>query len=240
MRKTTTPLLTLAFVLSAVMAFSQNLTLSNYTNLSSDPGTSSIIDSYVYIDNGSTSPITVIVEREIMSLVPGHLELFCFGTTCYGIGDSISQATNGPVIPGGGKDQSFKATVIPNGTAGTSWMRYVFYDAANISDSVGVDLGFQFGATGLGDNAESFGMSKPLRNPADQYTVLTYNLQNQDASDRLVVFNALGSQIKSMDVPGKNGTMVVNTADLRPGVYFVSYLSSSKVKNTYKLVVSHR
>jgi len=55
-----------------------------------------------------------------------------------------------------------------------------------------------------------------------------------------VVFNMLGSKVKSMDIPGKSGSLILTTSDLKSGMYMVSYISNGKVKDTSRLVVSHR
>ena len=89
------------------------------------------------------------------------------------------------------------------------------------------------------ENKEELGMSKPLRNPADGFTLFNYSLPTNEAGDKLVVFNMLGSFVKSMDVNGLKGTIVMNTSELTSGIYLVSYMSGNKVRSTSKLVVRH-
>ena len=50
----------------------------------------------------------------------------------------------------------------------------------------------------------------------------------------------LGTKIKTMDIPGKSGALVLTTSDLKSGMYMVSYISNGKVKDTSRLVVNHR
>ncbi|MEQ1666527.1 MAG: T9SS type A sorting domain-containing protein, partial [Bdellovibrionales bacterium] len=104
---------------------------------------------------------------------------------------------------------------------------------------IGVDLAWDI-TTSLGENDEAFGLSKPLQNPADAFTVFNYNLKSTDNSDRLIVFNMLGTKMKTMDIPGKSGALVLTTSDLKSGMYMVSYISNGKVKDTSRLVVNHR
>jgi hypothetical protein len=101
-------------------------------------------------------------------------------------------------------------------------------------------LDFAFCVQGLNDVVESYGLSKPLKNPADQFTVFTYNLPASTNNDKLYIYNMLGSLVKTVDVTGKNGSLVVTTAELKSGLYIATYISDNKVKNSYKLVVSHR
>jgi len=65
-------------------------------------------------------------------------------------------------------------------------------------------------------------------------------LKLADQSDRLVVFNMLGSMVKSVEIPGKAGSLILSTSDLKSGMYLVSYMSNGKVKDSSRLVVSHR
>ncbi|MBL0097134.1 MAG: T9SS type A sorting domain-containing protein [Bacteroidetes bacterium] len=90
------------------------------------------------------------------------------------------------------------------------------------------------------ENHQVYGLSKPVQNPADACTVFSFNLQSNDQNDKLIVFNMLGSIVKSMDVPGKSGTLVMNTSDLKAGVYMVSYISNGKAKDSCRLVVNHQ
>jgi len=65
-------------------------------------------------------------------------------------------------------------------------------------------------------------------------------LKLADQSDRLVVFNMLGSMVKSVEIPGKAGSLILSTSDLKSGMYLVTYMSNGKVKDSSRLVVSHR
>jgi hypothetical protein len=216
----------------------QNLALSNYVQIVSDPGNTTMLESYVQLDNTGSSPIDVICERTI-NYIPANMdELFCFGAFCNPPSTPITTYTT--TVQGGARDNTFKADVVPNGNCGNASLHYRFYDQNNPADSIGITLEFQFCAVGLNENANDFGLSRPLRNPADQFTVFAYNLNTNEENDKLFVYNMLGSLVKTMDIAGKNGSIVLSTAELKSGVYFVSYVSQNKIKNSYKLVVSHR
>jgi hypothetical protein len=43
-----------------------------------------------------------------------------------------------------------------------------------------------------------------------------------------------------MDIPGRNGVLVLTTADLESGMYIVTYQSQGKTKDSCRLVVAHR
>lgn len=198
-------------------------------------------ESHVWVENSSSTLKEVTVERFINVKTTGHLEFFCFGSgptgLCYPPNTASSNGND--TIQANTVDHSFKATIRPMGNYGYTSIHFRFSDTNNPSDSVGVDLGWDF-TTSINENQQVYGFSKPQMNPADAFTVFNYNLQNNDQNDQLVVFNMLGSRVKKMDVPGKSGVLVLSTSELTAGVYMVSYISNGKAKDSVRLVVSHR
>lgn len=198
-------------------------------------------NAHVDLINTSSTLKRVKVERFINTIQQGQMELFCFGSgvtgLCYPPGTNASNGND--TILAGVTDHSFKATLKPFGTYGNASIHYRFSDSANPADSIGVDIAWSI-VTSIGENNQTFGISKPINNPADAFTAFNYNLQSNENGDQLVIFNMLGSKVRTIDVPGKQGTMVITTSDLKAGVYMVSYLSGGKVKDTCRLVVTHR
>ncbi len=242
MKKTFTLLFTgILAGLGIYSASAQTFTLGNITPVTvvNDPWLDA--ESHVHVTNNSSTLKQVKVERIINVLASGQVEFFCFGSgvtgLCYPPGTPNSNGND--TILGSTTDHSFKGTIRPLGNYGYSSIHYRFSDTNNPGDSVGVDLAWNY-TTSINENQQVFGISKPLNNPADAFTVFSYNLQNSDQSDKLVVFNMLGSVIKSVDVPGKSGTLVVSTTDLTAGIYMVSYFSNGKAKDSCRLVVSHK
>jgi len=241
MKKFTILLLTCVASLNIQSVSGQTFTLSNFTPVTviNDPWLD--VESHVHLTNSSANAKQVRVDRFINVLASGHVEFFCFGSgstgLCYPPGTDFSNGND--TVLGSSTDQSFKATVRPLGSYGYTSIHYRFSDTNNPGDSVGVDLGWDF-TTSINENQQVFGISKPLQNPADAFTVFSFNLQNNELNDKLVVFNMLGSKVKSMDIPGVSGALVLTTSDLKAGVYMVSYISNGKVKDSCRLVVSHR
>lgn len=219
----------------------QTFTLSNYTPVIAIADPWQDTESYVYVANTSNSAKEVKVERFINTLAAGHIEFFCFGAgstgLCYPPGTDASNGQD--TIFANSVDQSFKATIRPLGNYGYTSLHFRFSDSNNASDSVGVDLAFDF-TTSIAENTGSFGFTKPLQNPADAFTAFNYNLPQADKNDRLVVYNMLGATLRTVDVPGKSGVLVLPTADLVAGVYLVSYVRNGKNMDSCRLVVSHR
>ena len=185
----------------------------------------------------------LLVERTIIALGTNHLEYFCTPGyngnpgICYPPGTDVSASIDS--VPAGSTGV-FYADVIPGGNTGTTSLYYRFYSADDFSDSVSVQLNFDFTTVGINEVKNTQILSQPSPNPADEFTVFTYKVQENASNDNLVIYNMLGSKVKTIEVPGTNGVVVVSTADLRAGVYFVSYQQGNgKLVNTCKLVVSH-
>ena len=231
-------LLILVLLTFFAAAQAQSLSASNYVLTVSDPGNQTTLESFAKIQNNSSSPMNVQCERTVINLPIGMFEAFCFGIYCNPPGTPAT--TYNTIVNPGAINTSFKGDVIPDGNCGTATIKYNFFDLNNPADSVSIILNYAFCQVGLQDNSENFGMSHPLRNPADQFTVFAYNLQSDNNGDKLLVYNLLGSLVKTMDVTGKSGSLVLSTSDLKSGVYFASYVSNNRVKNSYKLVVAHR
>lgn len=229
-------LLCLLVTVGMCVTYAQTLNLSNYSTTVS--GTTAMpLTSYVTISNPSSADFPMIVERTIINLVPGHMEFFCTSVLCYPPNTDITPDPD--TILAGGSDL-FYGDVIPNGIDGTTSLHYRFFNQDDHTDSVGVTLNFAFTTVGLNEVKNSIQLSTPNPNPADGFTVFTYNVPASVPNDRLVVYNMLGAMVKAVDVPGSNGVLVLNTSEMRAGVYFVSYQNNGKLSGTTKLVVSHR
>ncbi len=229
----------LAFGATSVKAQSFSLGNVDANVVATDPWLDA--EAHVEIINTSSTLKRVKVERTINFVTPGQLDLFCFGSgvtgLCYPPGTAASNGND--TILAGATDHSFKAALKPMGNFGNASIHYRFYDTTNPSDSIGVDINWSI-TTSIGENTVNYGISRPISNPADAFTAFNYNLASNESNDQIVIFNMLGSRIRAIDVPGKQGTLVITTSDLKAGVYMVSYFSNGKLKDTCRLVVTHR
>ena len=235
--------LVLAVTFSFNMVIGQSLVLTNYTLSSTSPDALNPIEATLTVHNQSANMVIAQVRRTVQYLVPGspigHEESFCFGPTCYAPGTDVS--TDPDTIMPGADDNTFIAHITPNNICGTTYIHYRFYDQNNPNDSVGIDLSFGFcTASGLNELSLINGVSKPTHNPADDFTSFRFNLNDNEKASRIVIYNMLGSLIKSMPLQGKSGELFVNTSSLKQGLYLCSVVKNNVVTNTYKLVVAHK
>lgn len=214
----------------------QNLFLTNYTTNQTGNASQANIDAHVTIENHAATNLNVMAQRVLNNLAPNHLNNFCYGIQCYGPSTSISPGPE--LIMAGGSDNTFKSTLLTNGSAGISEVKYCFFDQNNNSDSVCVRFVYEVSAVGIEDVAKNASFSKPSPNPAKSFTAFTYDLKNNSQSFKIDVYNMLGSKVKSIAINENRGAIIMSTDELENGIYFCSLVSNSKVYLTQKLLVA--
>lgn len=228
-------LLFIALGLFTLGTQAQDLFLSNYTtNHFGDLNT--VIDAHVTIENHGTNTMYVMAERVENNLAAGHLNLFCYGITCYPPSTDISSVPDTILI--GGADNSFKSQLLPNQSIGVSNVKYCFYEQSNIADSVCIRFVYSVTAVGIEDVAKNASFSKPSPNPAKGFTAFTYDLQGNTQAFVIEVYNMLGSKVKTVEVAEQRGALLMSTEELENGIYFCSLVSEGKVYLTQKLLVA--
>ncbi|MBK8339366.1 MAG: T9SS type A sorting domain-containing protein [Flavobacteriales bacterium] len=176
----------------------------------------------------------------------GTENYFCWGV-CYGpqlAGDmpewnaaaqhAVTLSPNTPV-------SNFSGYHVPNGIAGTSTYRFVWYDVGNPTDTAWVDI--QFRTTGVGiDEANgvvgAFGVYPTPSAGSD----LQLQLEVSGAVNELAVsvYNMLGERVETLPVRSNTNRIILPAAQLAPGVYFASVERAGAALTTKRFVVTGR
>ncbi|MCX6292614.1 MAG: hypothetical protein NT126_12765 [Bacteroidetes bacterium] len=128
------------------------------------------------INTGITNLTSVVAERSIVSLAPGHRAYFCWGVFCYDTLTNLSP--HAQTIVGGAANGSFLGYLNPYNSAGTSVVDYCFYDNTGASDTLCLRITYDI-TTGIHDpQGNSFSLSAAYPNPSDWMTSVTYNLNS--------------------------------------------------------------
>lgn len=90
----------------------------------------------VLVYNPASTSKAVLVEKTHLYLVPGSDAYFAWGIDMYHW--SVYLSTNSWQVNPGAIDSSFQAGYAINGFAGTSFIRYKFFDSSNTADSAWV------------------------------------------------------------------------------------------------------
>jgi hypothetical protein len=229
------PLLLIISCFSAASFSLAQITLNNVTTQYYAPDNTIPVEAHLDVINNNSTPVDINVVRTVGAFTNGHSELFCFGLYCYTpFTDSSASPTT--VAPGA-TESTFKPIVDPMGLDGYDRLHYLFYDASNPADSVGVTLEFFFGATSI-DETENASYLK-FNNEVNNFTVLNYKLPAGAKNAKITVHNMLGSILKNISIDEKQGMKVLSTSDLSNGMYLVSLVVNGKVDHSYRMIVNH-
>jgi len=213
-------------------ASAQSLQLSGIT-ITGDPAW--LLEGHAIVENVSSSPVDVIVERVVDNTFPGHESYFCW-VQCYP--SFISVAPDPITLMPGDTTSAFRGDLEPNGITGISEVTYCFYDNNNSADSVCVKYTYS-GTTGLEDiPANKNFVSKPYPNPATDHISFSYNLASAGSSAELRFYNMLGSQVKTVVLNETRATKKININDLKSGLYFYTLIINGKNISSNKLMIN--
>jgi hypothetical protein len=193
------------------------------------------IVSHIFVRNTTSSPIDVIVKKVEISLVTGTLNSFCWGL-CFPPNVYVSP----PYTLGANKTDSvdFTGHYNPSTFAGTSVIRYVFYDSAHPSDTVCVNVSYDALYVGISNQTSNSILSGAYPNPANNTVNFNYSL-NTENTGTVIIRNLVGSVVKQSVLTGTEGKLSIVTADLPEGIYFYSLDVDGKSMTTRKLIVQH-
>lgn len=80
-------------------------------------------------------------------------------------------------------------------------------------------------------------ISNPYPNPAINYTSFNYSFPKNTLHAQFVLRDILGSPVKEIDIGNREGKLLVNTSDIKSGIYFYSFYVDDKLILTKKLIV---
>ena len=186
------------------------------------------------IQNNSDITVNVKVRREEISIVEGSLNYFCW-FQCYTPNTSVSP-TSIAIAPGESVP-NFYADYQPYGNAGSSFIKYCFYDENNPSDEICVTIEYRVSLVSSVNNVDLVSIGNPQPNPASDFTQIPYVLRENNKGAALVVYNILGSEIKRQSISGKSGNITLDVSDLQSGVYIYSFYNDNRLLASSRLVI---
>lgn len=188
------------------------------------------------IQNNGTAPISVMAKRIVLSEVSGSINYFCW-TACYGPNTNVSAAST--VIQPGDTTGIFKGYYRPYDNAGSTIIRYVFFDENNPDDSTYYDVEYKaWGGLGGDGEDDDVIINEPYPNPAIDQTIFEFELPNSSGRYTLDVYDLLGNHVKELPLNPSEKRVVLNVSDMRPGVYFYAVSLEGNALITRKLIVS--
>ena len=228
----------ISFVFSQNLKIYQNgniLTNNQVLNITGD--VNELITLSLHLKNISTSTINVKLKKLENSIVLGSENSFCYAGQCYSPTTMVSLDSS--VIPANTFDTTFLADYGANGKSGTSKITYVFFNTANLNDSVCVIVNY---TTAVGINTitkSEVNFSDAFPNPANNSVSFNYELPKQTTTAKIKICNILGSCVAEIDLTEHNGKKTLNTSELNNGIYFYSLILNNKLFYTRKIVIKH-
>lgn len=136
---------------------------------------------------------------------------------------------------------NFAAYHEANGQASsTARFRFVWFDTADPfgPDSSWVDIEFG-GAVGVNEHPAKVVQLSAWPNPSNGDDVsLDYALDAFVPGSAVVLYNVLGERVRTMDMTGAQGRLVLRTGDLGAGVYFANVEHNGRVLATRRVVIT--
>jgi len=239
-------ILLVLFVCATVFTFAQSLSLSHEGTVL-DPneeltvtGPANNTEMIIELDvtNTSGTAMDVLVKKVENYVVAGSENTFCWAGLCYA--PFVYVSPNSVNIGAGvTHTDDFSGHYNPWSNAGESSISYVFYDAANINDSIMVTVFFTTGTIGYAENLiADFNISDPYPNPASSYVKFDYDL-SEVGNTSIKIYSLVGSLVREIKLTNNSGTLQVNTVDLEEGFYFYKLTNGSNEYKTGKFVVKH-
>ncbi|MDP4281473.1 MAG: T9SS type A sorting domain-containing protein [Bacteroidota bacterium] len=228
----------------SVSAGSQSLTLSNSegvvpNNSTITPHGNSGTDEfivYAYVTNNAAVPLTVKVKKVELHLTPGTVNTFCWGL-CYNPDVYVSlQAIK--IDPGKTDSTDFSGHLQPMGISGYDLIRYVFYDEANPSDSVCMNINYAHFPVGIENSGTDTFILDASPNPANTHILVDYRF-TCGLTGNIVIRDLTGVVWEKVPLTGNSGKANIYTGDLKDGVYLYSLIEEGIALRTKKFIVRH-
>jgi len=234
-------LLSLSFI--SIFSFSQNLAAFDSEGSIPNGGivntyglaNESVINCYISIVNLSASTESVKVIRHTISTIPGTTNNFCWGQCYASTLDTSEQTIN---IGAHDTTYEFQGEYKPQMNAGTSLIRYLFYNVNNVSDTLSVTVNYIIEALGINNPKTAYtDLSYAYPNPASDYTMIKYTLPKNINNARLIIRDCIGAIVKDQPLTNNSGKVTIDLSDIREGVYFYSVVDNHSAIFTRKLIV---
>lgn len=231
------------FFFITTISFSQNLALfddqgivpnGESINVFGMVNDSTII-SYISVINQSASVISVKVIRHPINIVPGTINYYCWGQ-CYTADTDTSEQTIH--IAANDTSYDFSGEYQPQMRAGTSVIRYLFYNINNASDTISFTAHYVVEPLEINSPVNNkFEISNAYPNPAYDNTTIKYTLPKNSGNARLIIRDCIGAIVKDQPLTINSVKITINLSDLMEGIYFYSVIADGSALCTRKLVV---
>lgn len=197
------------------------------------------LSAHMDLKNTGSNTKYVKAERITSTMASGHANYFCWDQ-CYSPNVSISSGTD--TIAAGATSTKFILYLMANNNTGTSTCTYKFYDTNNPTDTAVQTFTFNVTTPTSADrllSPNTHEISAAYPNPSQTITKIDYELGSAAREALIKVYSFLGNEIRKIELPNRQGTLIIDTDELGDGMYLYSLVVNNKTVSTRKFVVRH-
>lgn len=193
-----------------------------------------IYSTIVWITNNSLTSKYIKVRKTPMSIVQGSDNYFCWGncydTSVYVSIDSIEMTSKET-------EKQFSGDYASNDNAGSTVIKYTFYDVANPSDNIYFFIEFIAGSgVGIKNGASEYNISNAFPNPSNGTFNISYNISGAKKA-RVEIINIIGSVVSSQEISTQSKSASLDISYLNNGVYFYNVIVDDVKIESKRLII---
>ena len=197
------------------------------------------------VKNTSSATISYKLKQNTINLIGSSSRYFCFAGACYP--SSINISSTSLTIDAGSTSNPtdfsthYKPYAFVGGSVekfpGTSVIEYTIFDDTNPTDSLYFLVKYTvIDNTSIDTKTSNIIISNAYPNPAKDYFIIDYNLENASTAT-VEVMNVLGSTVISQNISVNDMQAKISTNNLDAGVYFYNIIVDGNRLESKKLII---
>lgn len=208
--------------------------------LTQHPDSTHPMDLYVAIKNISDDILNVRLLRTYETILDDASVEFCFAGQCEA--PFVDTSSLYVAIPAGATTNAKNSLeahyYYPQGTLGTSVVKYTFFDMNNFDNNITLTVNYITQFTAIDENiAKSISLSNVYPNPTHNTINIDYNFDVNIDGASVKIVNLLGSVVKETEMDQNANKLSMDVSDLTTGIYFYSIVVNNEIFKTKKLVI---
>ncbi len=190
-------------------------------------------DFFAYLKNNTNADLNVHIELQPIYISPDNMLQLCYGGTCFTTlyCDGVIPATSPGELhitlyyTSSDTQVNIVKAMIYNNTKGDTSTFFVKFKSKNTTSFYNPQM-------------QSFKISKPFPNPANEFVKFRYSNFNSNNAN-ITIYSILGDPITSKKISNNNGILNINTSNLKTGYYIYTVSVNDKKIITNRFLVKH-
>ncbi len=227
----------LTLLLSSSLVWSQGLKIVD-SNLHIESVVGSSSSTIIKVQNTSNHIIFLGIKKTEERIRSSQVATFCVNNDCNG--NNIVQIHKIIKLYPGQIFSGFSATLETGLVPGSSFVKYLFFNTANISERVEAEINYTIKEKvkgGILYASEALELSDVFPNPVREKAVFNYTFVNPHKEAKIIIHNVLGSVIGEFVLSPYKSQLSIPVTSYNPGVYFYTLYIDNEGVATKKMVV---